>query len=909
MKLNFYFTGAALLLVQAGFIYGQNPLPVSQKQATREWVTLMEDPNANFYDIKQKFEEYWQGKTIRPGKGWKPFKRWENFWESRVFPSGTFPKPSIAYEEFTQYKNLQASLKSMLPDNSNWTALGPSVVPTNGGAGRINCIRFHPTNTNIIFIGAASGGLWKTTDGGSTWSSNTDGLQVLGVTDFLIDPTNTNIMYLATGDGDAGDTYSVGVLKSTDGGATWNATGLSWTVNQGRRISKMIMHPSNSSIILAATSNGVYKTINGGTSWTQELVANIKDIEFKPGDPTVVYAARIAFYKSTDTGDNFSQITSGVPTSNVGRFAIGVTANDATYVYLLASNDTDDGLLGVYRSTDSGNNFSTRATTPNLLGWDYDGSDAGGQGWYDLSIAVNPFNKDDVYVGGVNHWRSTNGGTSWTSISHWYGCCGKPYVHADVHALEFLPGSSTTIFSGNDGGFFKTTNNGTSWSDLSAGLSVTQIYRLGLSATNANLALNGNQDNGTNRVSSGTWTRVIGGDGMECIIDYNNANTMYGELYYGEIRKSTNGGSSFSSTIVYSGGSGVDEDGDWVTPYIMHPTNSSTLLVGKSQVYKTTDGGTNWSQIGTISGGTGNIIALAYAPSDPVNIYAAKRDKLYYSSNSGSTWNDRTSGLPVASASITYIAVDPANTQRVWVTFSGYSSGNKVYYSSNAGTSWSNFSGTLPNIPANTIVYEQGSSDGLYIGMDVGVYYRNSSMGDWQTFMNNLPNVIVNELEIHYGSSKIRAATYGRGLWESPLYSAGTPPVAQFSASKTAVCGGLTINFTDLSTNSPTSWSWTINGGTPSSSTAQNPSGVVFNTPGTYTISLIATNAAGNDTETKTNYITVNNCSTKVRTADCGITLSDLNQAIYCDPVSGATNWEWEWVHAASGFSKTVLRN
>ena len=801
----------------------------------QEWVRKMQDPSVNFYDTQQEFYNYWAKKEKKEQRrknnvfyklfkeedkaefdeqekpGWEPFKRWENYMAPRVYPSGNKAEASRAWTEYQSWLQQQQQLQPMAnPGNGgnnntnanasntvnasaigNWTFMGPDSVPTSGGgAGRVNFVRFDPINSNKLWVSAPAGGLWKSVDGGNTWTTNTDQLSSIGVSDVVIDSTNTNIMYLASGDGDAADTYSIGVLKSTDGGATWNATGLTWTIpTNTNTIRKLLINPSNTQIVYAATSVGIYRTANGGTNWTMVQSGDFKDIEFKPRNPNVIYGstANSTFYRSTNGGTSFSQITTGLSTG-AGRFAIGVTNADTNYVYVLAANNTDQGFFGLYQSTNGGTSFTNMSTTPNVLGWADDGSDTGGQGWYDLSIAVSPTNKNVVIVGGVNIWKSTNGGASWTLHAHWTGGSAAPYVHADIHALEFLPGSSTTYFAGCDGGLFKTTDSGVTWTDKSHGLKIAQMYKLGTSATNANITLTGHQDNGTNRLSGTSWSQVLGGDGMECIVDFTNANIMYGEVYYGDIYKSTNGGANFTN-IVSTGGTGVDANGDWVTPYIMCPQKNTTLLVGKDQVFRSRDGGGSWAQVGTVSGGSGSIIALAYGPADSTHIYAAKSDKFYASTN-GNTFTDRTAGLPVASASITYIAVSNIDANKVWVSFSGYSAANKVWYSADAGATWTNYSTGLPNLPVNCIARQNGTNDALYIGTDVGVYYRDNTLSSWTSYSTGLPNVIVRELEIHYASNKIRAATYGRGLWQSDLYCLAPSIGGTATASPGSICSG-----------------------------------------------------------------------------------------------------------------------
>ncbi|MBX7095345.1 MAG: hypothetical protein K1X56_11520, partial [Flavobacteriales bacterium] len=663
----------------------------------QQYVEMMQDPNANYYDIVAEFESYWANRPQERGKGYKVFRRWQDYMAPRVFPSGDIKLPSRAYEEFQTY--LQANPQALSgPRAGNWTFMGPTGAPSNGGAGRINFVRFHPTNTNTIYVGAPAGGLWYTLDGGVSWNTNTDQLAIIGCTDLAIDPSNTNTMYLATGDGDAGDTYSIGVLKSTDGGNTWNTTGLTWTTGQGRTISRLLINPTNPQILIAATSNGIYRTADGGANWTQVQNTNsFKDAEFKPGDPNTVYAAGTTFWKSTNGGTTWTQVTSGLPTTNVGRFAIAITAANSAYVYILAAKNSDSGLLGVYRSTDSGTTFTTRSTTPNYLGYNSNGADAGGQGWYDLAIAASPTNADVVVVGGVNIWRSTNGGTSFTINAHWTGS-GAPYVHADIHDLVFLPGSGTTYFAGCDGGVFKTTNSGTAWSDISADLSIAQQYRIGLSTSNANLLVSGHQDNGTNKMNGTTWSQIYGGDGMDCFIDRTNNNNIFASYVYGDFQRSTNGGGTWTNIIT-----GLSGTAAWMAPWHQDPTTATTLYAGYSNLFKSTNSGTNWTQISTFAV-TGEVIEFDIAPSNNQVIYVVKSNAVFKTTNGGGAWTNITGTLPVGSAAITNVEISPTDPNRAYVTFSGYSSGNKVFVTTNGGTSWTNYSTGLPNLPVNCIV-------------------------------------------------------------------------------------------------------------------------------------------------------------------------------------------------------------
>ncbi|WP_162919949.1 VPS10 domain-containing protein [Hanstruepera ponticola] len=847
----------SLFLMLAAMSYSQD-----------KWQQMMFDKDANFYDIKADFERYYSNivsnsRELPKGKGIKQFKRWEYYWESRVDENGNFPNNGYLLEEINRYRDYHSNNQRYTTGSGNWEIVGPVSLPNNGtgqlnGNGRINCIAFHPTDANTIYVGAPSGGFWKTTDGGNTWTDNLNGLVRLGISSIVINPSNPDIIYIGTGDRDGGDAPGYGVWRSTDGGVTWASR------NSGmgnRTVYEIIMDPSDSNIMVASTSgNRIYKTTNGGASWSVTSIGqNAKDIAYHPTNSNIVYASGTLFHKSTDGGSSFTQITSGVP-SSVQRIALAVSVDEPDWVYLLAGDG--NGLVGVYRSTDSGTSFSTRSTTPNILGWNTDGSGTGSQAWYDLVIAADPTDANTIYTGGVNLWRSTDGGANMSCVSYWVGVSGSiDGVHADQHALEFSP-HNNNLFNGNDGGVYYSANNGTNWTDISSGLAIAQIYKIGVSQTAAELVINGYQDNGTAISRSNTFITEIGGDGMECIIDPTDENYMYGALYYGDIRRSTNNGSSFSAITT-----GITETGGWVTPYKLDPNNANRMFAGYDNIWRNdaVKTGTTWTQISSF-GGTSNIRDLAIAPSNSDVMYVSRYDNSFRRTNnatSGSpTWTNLTGNLPVANEPID-IEIDPNDPTHLFIALN-----NNIYESNDSGDSWSDISGTLPNISLNSIIIDETSPvDAMYIGMDVGIYYKDSSLSDWVSYSNGFPNLEVTELEIHYGTDckgKIYAATYGQGLWISDLKDPGNvAPIACFEASTTDGCVGNEFTLTDNSDYSPTSWSWTITPNTFSyinstSATSQNPE-VTFNNAGAYTIALTVTNTYGSDTETKTAYITISN--------------------------------------------------
>ncbi len=718
---------------------------------------LINNPNPNFYDMQKAFNEYYKDKIIdwQDDDSYNHFKRWEAFMEPRVFPTGKFFSPAASYNAMVE-RDMNASKNggNQQVQAGNWTPLGPQSTGM-PGVGRIDCIAFQPALSTTVWCGTAGGGLWKSTNSGTTWADFSGGVPNLSVADIAINPTTVTTMYIATGDGFGyigfsnifwGGTYSTGVLKSTNGGTTWATTGLSFTVGQRQIINRLLIHPTNPNILIAVGTNGIDRSSNGGTSWTNvSNVARFYDAEFNVTQPNTIYAScSNGVYRSTDAGVTWALLANS-PTFT-GRVSLETTAASATTIYCM------DQTKKIGKTTDGGTTWTTPAGPGGLTLY----------GYYDCVLSASPVNANTVYAAGYNMYRTTDGGASWASVA-----AGS--MHVDNHVLEFLPGSNTTIWCGNDGGIYRTTTGTSPWTNFTNGLQITQFYRFSNAATNSGIIYGGAQDNGTNRLSGGTWTSgVLGGDGMECVVDFTNSNIVYASSQNGSWAKSTNGGGSFAG--IPTGG------GAWTSPMVMHPTTNTTLYYGGAEVKRSTNSGTSFTNISAL--GIGNIISLAVAKSNPNYIYAATYGQIHMTSNGGTNWTSITGTLPVSNNAITYIAISGSNPQKVWVTMSGYVSGQKVYASIDGGTTWTNVSTNLPNIPVNCIVYDNNSAnDGLYCGTDLGVYYMDNLTSGWQTYNTGLPNVIVNELEIHYGSLKLRAATYGRGVWESPLtITTGTAP-------------------------------------------------------------------------------------------------------------------------------------
>lgn len=730
---------------------------------SQQWVDMMLQPNSNFYEIKQAFETEWGSDQYIRGRGFKQFKRWANFWETRVLEDGSFP---LNRKDWGNFKNLILGNQNKSGGVGDWQPIGPfSHINTDSwsaGSGRVNCIVEDPSDPNTLFIGAPAGGVWKSTDAGSTWIPLGDELSVIGVSGIAIDPSNSNIIYLATGDTDGGDTYSIGILKSIDGGLSWLAAG-----SVAGETTELIIDPTNSNVIYLATSSGVYKSINAGVSWNNIQSGNIRDIAMKPGSSNVIYAVSSSeFFKSIDGGASWNATTSGLPNTS-GRLAIATTAANASYVYVLSAT-TGNGFQGVYRSINSGNSFTAMNTTTDIF--------ESTQAWYDMAIAASQTDANEIVTGVLNVWRSSNGGSTFSQLNNWSSPSASAYTHADIHYLKYYGGN---LYCGSDGGIYQSTNAGNDFTDLTDGLQIGQFYRIGGSQNDVNTISGGLQDNGGYVLKSGVWKNYYGADGMEAGVDRNNSNIIFGMIQNGDLYRSTNGGNT-------SSGQGSPMSGRWVTPMQMDP-NNDRLLAGYDDLYEF-DYASGWNQL---SGFTfpDQLRCIEIYEGNSDIIFVSTDDNIYKTINNGGVFTDITGSLPTNSV-ITSIEVNPSNPDELWVSRGGWDGTNHIFHTSDGGTTWNNLTGNLPNLPCNIVKFDLGTNGGIYVGTDIGVYYTDADLGSWIQYMNNLPNVIVNDLEIHEATNVIRAGTYGRGVWESPNYNAfnNDAGISGISSPNSSIC-------------------------------------------------------------------------------------------------------------------------
>lgn len=818
-------------------------LNCSSAMAQQKWREMSEDPTVNYYDVVREGETYYANNFKGKGSGYKQFQRWKYFMKNHIDSLGNIRQKDEEYLEI-RHANVRLSKSNarIAATGANWKEVGPTYWKNSGGwapgLGRLEAVRVDEANQNNIYVGSPGGGAWKTNNGGTNWKPITDNItpSALYVWAIGMAAGSPDTVYVGT---------EKGMLYSYNGGTSFNSATIAGTV---RRIE---VHPNNHKIVLAATTSGIYKSTDAGKTWTQIKSGTFYDLRFKPDNANVIYACGTSFQKSTDGGNSFTTISMG--TSGVKRLA--VTAANPNYVYVAELSGQAFGAM--YRSTDAGSTFSTRVTGgqngTKYGGYEPSGNDDAGQGSYNFCLAASPTNAEEVHLGCIITWKSTNGGSSFTATTQWTYPNNTGYTHCDMHQLEYV---GNTLYTGSDGGIFKSTDKGDNFTDISKGLGIRMYYKIGQSESDPTMVGGGAQDNGGNLYKNGAWLDWYSADGMNTVIDWSNANIVYGMSQNGTLYKTTNGGASTAS-ITQPGG------GAWVNPLAQDTKNSNTIYYGgTSGLYKSTNAGNSWS---LIYSQFGQLEEIEVAPSDNNYVYVSKGSTMYLSTNGGAAFTTISTGI---AGSVNQIAISPLDAKKVYIATS-----SGVYYSANAGTTWTNIKGSLPNLSANAIAVDNTADEGIYVAMSYQVYYKNKNLSAWIPFNDNLPLVDIRQLEYHKTAKKVRVGTYGRGIWETAAYNpVESKPDAQFTANNRNGCKSIKVKFDDITIGNVTSRKWTFTGGTPATSTADTVT-VSYNQKGTYSVKLIVTNSVGSDTITMNNYITVDDFSAPTS-----------NLATFCNP-------------------------
>ncbi|MEM7103156.1 MAG: T9SS type A sorting domain-containing protein [Bacteroidota bacterium] len=716
----------------------------------------------------------------------------EEFFLQRAYPNATFDY--IAYEKALRQAKANAALKDDMTfpgfDNE-WRVEGPGNI----GA-RINTVVVHPSDENIIYAGFSDGGVFKTTDGGNNWTPIFDDQVFLVTGDIALDPINPDIVYIGTGDPNISGYPSIGdgLYKSVDGGATWTHLGLT----DQRIISKVVPHPTDQNTLYVSTmglpfernnDRGLYKTVDGGDNWEQVLYLNdstgVIDVLINPQAPDTLYAAtwnRIRnnnesiargidskIFKSVDGGENWTQLTSGLPSGVHSRVGLAMSATNPEKVYALyVGNDNNYDVFGVYRTDDGGENWVSLGVadlqTFNALG---------GFGWYFGKIRVNPVNDNEVYILGVDMFRTVNEGQTWEMATPiWW----EYTVHADKHDLVFT--SSGSMVLATDGGLYRSPDGGDTWNDIE-NIPTTQFYRVAWSPHTPDQYYGGAQDNGTTGGNSllPEWPRIYGGDGFQPLFHPTDPNIMYVETQRGNINMTIDGGISgwFSITSGFAPG----EQRHWDMQYIMSADNSNLLYTGAEKVYRNDfpEAGI-WTEISPDLVGEGgfrsSISTVAESPINTNFLYAGTSNgRAWRTLDLGLNWDEVTSGLP--DRYVSSIKASPETADVVYVTHSGYRDNDffpHVHRSDDNGDNWIPIANDLPPLSVNDIIVLPNHADSiLFVATDGGIYGSMNSGQQWERVGDNMPIIPVFDLTHDETNNRLVAGTFARGIQTFPIDS------------------------------------------------------------------------------------------------------------------------------------------
>jgi photosystem II stability/assembly factor-like uncharacterized protein len=707
------------------------------------------------------------------------------FFTQRAFPSGRIP-----LGRWRAARASAAALKEMGRGLgvSIWSPRGPENIP-----GRITDLAVDPDNDDIVFAGTAEGGVFRTRDGGQTWTPLFDEMPVLSIGAVAIDPSNSNVVYAGTGEVNPGGgsiAYGgAGLFRSTDQGDTWSLVGLE---NSGS-IGRIAIDPSDPLTIFVAANGmhwqpnperGVYRTTDGGGSWERVLYVDDQtgcvDLVLRPDTPDVVFAVMwqhlrqpgsydyggpgCAIHVSSDGGDTWSPVGGGLPTAstNSGRIGISLCASQPDVMHAVYADRT--GFFdGLYRSVDGG---ATWARTNDGALVDVFSS----FGWWFGNVRTHPMDPDTIFVLGLTFWMSTDGGASYVNAGN--------AMHVDHHALEFGSGGSPVLFSGNDGGVYRSTNGGTAWVSL-PNQPHTQIYRMALDQQNVNALYVGAQDNGTNRTVTGgvdDWQGVFGGDGFQTVIHPDDSNRIWAQYQYGSIFFSDNGGSTWMSATL---GIPAGDRKNWNAPHVQDPTDSGRRFAGTHRVFRSIDNRT-WEAISPdLTGGPsgdpgqvdGSLTAISVSPVDPNVIWAGSNDGFVnVTSDGGGAWTNVSTSLP--ERWVTAVKADPVHRETAYVTISGFRWNEplpRVYMTTDLGANWSSVSGNLPDAPVNDFLADPSAPGRFFVATDVGVFVSRDRGASWDLLGPDLPNIVATSLLLDQRSQQLLVGTFGRSVFSTPI--------------------------------------------------------------------------------------------------------------------------------------------
>ncbi len=783
MKIKMYYLLIFVLFCSTSSLLSQT---LSEEHAPPEAFSAS-DPILDYWDNYFNENFFQKGYAIediaKEGTGYLPFLRAQLFYDARKNHQGELSTKKL-WELHKQSKQQLLDRGGLTPV-ADWQSVGPNKMDFNGG--RMISHAFDPTNSEIIWAGAASGGLWRSENGGGSWESMSDEIPSTGVGAIAINPQNRNSMLMGTGEGyfvGVSVRPGIGVFKSHDRGLTWEETFFQFQQSVGVSAFKIIWHPVDTNIVFMAATNGVWKSNDAGQSWdlkygngtNWQFIAD--DLVMDTNNPDVLYTAieNDGIYKTTDGGDNWTRLNTGLPAAgSVNFISLDICRDFPNVLYTSMAKASDFSLEGLFKSEDNGATWTKLTQTPNAFcpppPFNY-----ACQGFYDNTVGVSPTDPNHVLIGGITFWNSIDGGANWTQHDTYVcpTCPGLPpgATFVDHHDIGFDPNNSDIIYNFSDGGVAKSINGGTYWTPMNEGLITAQFYAITSAKTNHNIWSGGFQDHGlqaTNLASFADkqWKKwgFLDGTGVE--IDHTNPFILYGTWLDGQILKNPSGINTAGTFFINNGIPASERVFQARHALQMDPVDPTVLYYASGlKIYKTTNGGIQWQAIANIP----NVSVIEVDLNDPNYVYAASWDQqgnwgFWRSINGGQNWSLT---LQFPGWRVTDIESDPNNPGVVYATRnSAFPNNSHVYKSTDWGNTWTSIQNNLPDITVNAMAINAYDGNCLYLATDLGVYISTDGGGEWLEYNDGMPVTFAMDIHYHPLDTTLRIGTLGRGAWKT----------------------------------------------------------------------------------------------------------------------------------------------
>jgi photosystem II stability/assembly factor-like uncharacterized protein len=746
-----------------------------------------------------------------------PEGRLDWFATQRAYPLSILPKTARA-EAYEQVREMARAQASSL---EQWLNIGPAPMRDSiigqqlvSVSGRVTAVAVDPRDSNTVYLGTAQGGAWKTTNDGASWTPLTDNQPSLAVGALTLDPNNADIVYVGTGEPHAAQDsyYGAGVLKSTNGGISWQQLGASEFTGLG--ISAVLVQPGNSSVVYVACSSavirgpstsvsGIFKSNDGGQNWSHVAAPcsgclGASDLIMDPTNPLTLYAAfwQQGIFKSTNGGLNWQYLSSGLPGRDFNRIELATAPSNPLVLYAGFEMAIPGQYTGakVFKTVNGGQSWQELSRAPNYCG---------GQCWYDNVIGVSPGDPNVVYLGGsasyvsLPRWsvrevivRSRDGGNTWEDLSP--NDSPARTLHPDMHAIAFDPRNSRTLWVGNDGGVWKSNDAGLSWINKNSNLATLQFIGVALHPTDPSIVFGGMQDNNKAKTTGSTeWEALDAGDGGHAAIDPFDGRYFYGTRYGISFQRNDRSGSSpLNDWPIKTNGINQGDRALFYIPFAVSPSSAGVLYLGTHRIYRTVDRGEWWQAISgdlTRGGRYDAISTVAVAPIDSNVVYIGTSDGQVHVTQDGGAWWDNVTKAPLPNRFVSELIVSCNSPRTAFAVYNGFSSHTPtspghVFRTDNAGASWRDISSNLPDIPVLCIALDRDAPGTIYIGTDVGVLRSTDDGGSWTPYSNGMANVAVFDLALNPDTNILVAATHGRSVYR---LSVTTPPTATPTATRT----------------------------------------------------------------------------------------------------------------------------